>query len=189
MIKNIVLIGFMGSGKSHEGGLLAQKLGWRHLDSDEIIERREKMNIARIFKEKGESYFRTVESRVIKDLLLKPQVVLSFGGGAVCRKVNRHFIKRKGFVIWLRISPEVALVRTQKSRNRPLLEVKDRAQAIRDLMKEREPYYRQCANAIVNNNGGSALSKILRLPQIRKIKSGPIPIKKVTKHRALEPQA
>lgn len=168
MIKNIVLIGFMGAGKSHEGRLLAEKMGWRHLDSDDIIERREKMKIARLFKEKGESYFRTVESRVIKDLLLKPQVVLSFGGGAVCRKVNRHFIRRKGFVVWLRISPEVALSRTQKSKNRPLLDVKDADKAVRDLMKEREPYYRQCADAIVNNNTGSALASLLRLPQIRK---------------------
>ncbi len=166
-IDKIAFIGMMGAGKTFCAKTLAKKLHWRDLDSDVIIERREKMSIPQIFRNKGESYFRTVESRVIKDLLVKPQTVLSLGGGVVCRKVNRSLLKKKSFVIWLKAKPEVIQKRTSKTANRPLLNVDDPKRKINDLIRERDNYYRQCAHVVVVNNGGNILSKLARIPQIR----------------------
>jgi shikimate kinase len=166
-IDKIAFIGMMGAGKTFCARTLAKKLHWRDLDSDVIIERREKMSIPQIFRNKGESYFRTVESRVIKDLLVKPQTVLSLGGGVVCRKVNRSLLKKKSFVIWLKAKPEVIQKRTSKSANRPLLNVDDPKRRINEIIKERDSYYRQCAHVVVTNNGGNILSKLARIPQIR----------------------
>lgn len=166
-IDKIAFIGMMGAGKTFCARTLAKKLHWRDLDSDVIIERREKMSIPQIFRNKGESYFRTVESRVIKDLLVKPQTVLSLGGGVVCRKVNRSLLKKKSFVIWIKAKPEVIHKRTSKTSQRPLLNVEDPKRRINDLIKERDNYYRQCAHAVVINNGGNILAKLSRIPQIR----------------------
>ena len=166
-IDKIAFIGMMGAGKTFCAKSLAKKLHWRDLDSDVIIERREKMSIPQIFRNKGESYFRTVESRVIKDLLVKPQTVLSLGGGVVCRKVNRSLLKKKSFVIWVKAAADVIHKRTSKSPHRPLLNVNDPKQRIDEIVREREQYYRQCAHVVVTNNGGNVLSKLARIPQIR----------------------
>ncbi len=166
-IDKIAFIGMMGAGKTFCAKSLAKKLHWRDLDSDNIIERREKMSIPQIFRNKGESYFRTVESRVIKDLLVKPQTVLSLGGGVVCRKVNRSLLKKKSFVIWLKAKPDVIHKRTSKTAARPLLNVDDPKRKIDEIIRERENYYRQCAHVVVTNNGGNILTKLARIPQIR----------------------
>lgn len=165
----IVFIGFMGSGKSTCARSLAKLLDWRDLDSDVIIERREKKAIPQIFKTKGESYFRTIESKVIKDLLQKPQSVLAFGGGVVCRKVNRVLIRKRAFVVWLKVSSDVLALRTRKSKNRPLLNVRNRKEAIVSLLKERDLYYKRCANVIIPNNSGDVLEKIKRIPRIKEL--------------------
>lgn len=167
LVTKIAFIGFMGTGKSHCARALSRKLNWRNLDSDVIIERREKKKIARIFKDKGESYFRMIESKVVKDLLLKPETILSLGGGVVCRKVNRTFLKKRAFVIWVKSKPEVIFRRTRQSRNRPLLNNDDPRQVIECLLKEREPFYRRCAHVVVQNNGGAVLPKLTRIPEIR----------------------
>lgn len=166
-IDKIAFIGMMGAGKTFCARTLARKLHWRDLDSDVIIERREKMSIPQIFRNKGESYFRTIESRVIKDLLVKPQTVLSLGGGVVCRKVNRALLKKKSFVIWLKAKPDVIYRRTSKSTSRPLLKVENPKARINEIIKERDNFYRQCAHVVVVNNGGDILSKLTRIPQIR----------------------
>lgn len=166
-IDKIAFIGMMGAGKTFCAKSLAKKLHWRDLDSDMIIERREKMSIPQIFRNKGESYFRTVESRVIKDLLVKPQTVLSLGGGVVCRKVNRSLLKKKSFVIWLKAKPDVIHKRTSRNSSRPLLNVDDPKRRIDEIIRERENYYRQCAHVVVTNNGGNILTKLARIPQIR----------------------
>ncbi|MBF0254771.1 MAG: shikimate kinase [Candidatus Omnitrophica bacterium] len=159
----------MGAGKTETGQRLADTLGWRYLDSDKIIERRERSSIQKIFKDKGESYFRSVESRVVKDLLLKPQTVLSLGGGVVCRKANRTLIKKRAFVIWLSASAGVIHRRTQGETARPLLNVADPQARIRELLKERKPLYAKCAHAVVPSGGSATIGRIKRLPQIRKI--------------------
>jgi len=168
-ITSVVLIGFMGAGKTHCGRILARELGWRYRDSDAVIEKREGKTVRQVFKTKGESYFRTVESKVIKDLLKKPQSVLSFGGGAVCRKVNRLLIRKGGFVIWIKAKAEVIHRRTKKLNQRPLLNVSEPQKAIVQLLKIREPYYRHCAAIKIFNNGGSVSAKLTSIPQIRQI--------------------
>ncbi len=168
-VTSVILIGFMGAGKSHCGKVLAKELGWRYRDSDAIIEKREKKTIRQIFKEKGESHFRTVESKVIKDLLKKPYSVLSFGGGAVCRKVNRALIKKGGLVVWVKANPDVICKRTKKSKSRPLLNGDTSKKEMLQLLKERENYYKQCSAISILNNGGAVLPRLKRIRQIRQI--------------------
>ncbi|MFT5206765.1 MAG: shikimate kinase [Candidatus Omnitrophota bacterium] len=165
----VVFIGFMGSGKSHAAKELSELTGWRLLESDDIIERREKKTITKIFKDKGESYFRTIESKVIKDLLVKPQTIISLGGGAVCRKVNRSLIKKRAFVIWMNVTPDTIHKRTAKVKKRPLLEVDDPKKVIEELMTEREAFYKQCAHVILDNNSGIVINKLKKLPEIKQL--------------------
>ncbi|MEO0278913.1 MAG: shikimate kinase [candidate division WOR-3 bacterium] len=103
-VTRIYLVGFMGSGKTTTGKRLAERLGMDFTDVDEEIEKREGVRIADIFRLKGEDYFRELESRLLRDLSLRENVVIATGGGIVEREENRNFLKSTGIVIWLYIS-------------------------------------------------------------------------------------
>lgn len=141
MKKNIVLIGFMGTGKSEVGKELAKTLGYKFIDTDELIERRERIPVSEIFDKYGEPYFRKIESEIIKDVSVMENVVISTGGGAVIRPENRMNLKRNSITICLTASPEVIYERTKDYDNRPLLKTDDTYMRIKELLKEREPYY------------------------------------------------
>lgn len=142
MKKNIVLTGFMGTGKTVAGKIVAEKLNMEFIDTDEIIEKREKDRIARIFQVKGESYFRKVEEEVIKDISEKTNCVIATGGGAIINKNNFENLKKNGVIICLEAEPSTILLRTSTTKDRPLLlKNKDVISTIRDLLKMREPYY------------------------------------------------
>ena len=119
-MKNIILTGFMGTGKSVIGKQLAKVLGWEFRDTDLMIEQKESMSIPEIFKEKGEAYFRRVERGVVKGLAKTKDCVISTGGGAVMDRVNRLSLARNGLVIALEASADAILSRTQGT-DRPLL--------------------------------------------------------------------
>ncbi len=138
---NIVLTGFMGTGKSKIGKRLAAELRMGYLDTDELIEKREKDSISAIFRKRGEEYFRCMETKVVKEVALLDNSVISTGGGVVLREENMRMLKKNAFIVCLFASPEVILKRTKGSEERPLLEVDNQKKRIEELLTIRRPYY------------------------------------------------
>jgi shikimate kinase len=143
MFKNIILTGFMGVGKTSVGTGLARDLGFAFIDTDGLIEADQGRTIAAIFAENGEPYFRDVETRVIKGVLDRDRQVLSTGGGAVIREENREAFRAAGLTVCLTARPEVIYDRVRHERHRPLLQVPDPPAKIRELLAERDRFYRQ----------------------------------------------
>lgn len=134
-IRNIVLIGFMGTGKSTVGKKLARMLSWTFIDTDICIEDREKKTIPDIFRDHGEAYFRKVESEVIEQVMNQSNQVVSMGGGAVLLEGNRKSMMDNGLVITLTAPPEVIIQRVQGNPDRPLLQgdLKERVYTMMEL--------------------------------------------------------
>jgi shikimate kinase len=143
MNKNIVLIGFMGTGKSEVGKELAKKMGYAFIDTDDLIEKRERISISGIFEKYGEPYFRKAESEIIEEVSKKDGVVISTGGGAVIKKENIENLKKNSVMVCLTASPESIYERVRDANNRPLLKINDPLTRIKELLKEREEYYSQ----------------------------------------------
>lgn len=139
--QNIVLMGFMGTGKSTVGKRLAKRLGMKFLDMDTIIEERAGKPISRIFAEEGEPHFRTLERELARELSEKSGLVIACGGGVVLNPDNISDYSRTGLVVCLTATPEVILERTSRARNRPLLEEQDRMKRILDLLDKRRHLY------------------------------------------------
>ena len=153
-INNIVLIGPMGSGKTTVGRRLAEVLKIDFYDADYEIINKTGVSIDHIFDIEGEEGFRKRESSILKDLCLKPNIVLATGGGAVLLGKNRDMIKKMGSVIYLSSSVDQILRRTSKSKTRPLLENSpNRRKTILDIIEAREPLYREVASIVINTNG------------------------------------
>jgi shikimate kinase len=122
-LKKLVLIGFMGTGKSTVSKLLAEKLGWNRIDGDEEIERLEDRLISDIFAVDGEAGFRIIETKVLDSILASEECsVIATGGGAVLSEVNRELMLSKGFVVALKASSEQIIARVINDTARPLLE-------------------------------------------------------------------
>jgi len=140
----IVLVGFMGSGKTSVGKELSKRLGYPFIDTDEIIESREGMPISLIFKEKGEGYFRDLERSVVHELSGVRDAVIATGGGVIKNKDNISDLSNRGALIWLKTEPEVILKRVMaEGGKRPLLNVEEPLKEINRLLLEREPLYMQ----------------------------------------------
>ena len=142
-MKNIVLIGFMGTGKSCVGQLLARKLGWRFIDLDEQVELAIGMSIAEYFEQFGEAAFRDQESAAVEAVALQNRLVVATGGGVVLRQQNIDRLKATGILVCLSASEAEIVARTRGDRLRPLLNRPDRLQVIRELLAARKPQYRQ----------------------------------------------
>ena len=140
-LKNIVLIGFMGSGKTAVGKLLAERLGYKFIDTDEIIERSEGKSISSIFNEEGEQRFREIEIRIVRELSGLKRHVISTGGGIVTNRENISNLKKDGLVIWLKAAPETIFKRVSSKTHRPLLNVENPHETIKKLLTFREPLY------------------------------------------------
>lgn len=139
--RNLVLMGFMGTGKSALGRRLAELARRPYLDMDAELERRAGRPISKIFAEDGEAAFRDMESQLAEEWGRKEGTVISCGGGVVLREENLRALGRNGVLVCLTASPEVILERTSRSKKRPLLEGEDREQKIRDLLAARAPFY------------------------------------------------
>ncbi|MSR23394.1 MAG: shikimate kinase [Gemmatimonadetes bacterium] len=138
----ILLVGFMGSGKSTVGPLLASQLGWQHVDLDEEIERRTGRSVPSIFREDGEPAFRAIEEQVARELLGPEEVVVSPGGGWPCRDGRMEALSPGTLSIWLVVSPERAVERAKRhGAERPLLAGEDPVARARELLAARERYY------------------------------------------------
>ena len=151
-IKNISLIGFMGSGKSTVGKILAEKLKFLFIDTDRIIELSEDRSISDIFKKDGEGFFREVESEVIRKIYPgNKNCVFSCGGGVILREENMQIINGNSLVIYLHITPEKAYERLKNAVDRPLLDKKDREAEIRELIDSRKDLYLKYSDLMIEN--------------------------------------
>ena len=139
--RNIVLVGFMGSGKSSTGRYVAERLDRPFLDMDTEIERREGRSIPDIFAQQGEPHFRQLERALVQELAARASLVIAPGGGIVLNPDNVRDFAARGVVINLRVSPEMVLSRVGQDPHRPLLQGADPLQRIRDLMARRKDLY------------------------------------------------
>jgi shikimate kinase len=151
-LDNLVLIGPMGSGKSAVAKALAALLGFKSLDSDDLIIKKTGVDIAYIFEKEGEVKFRDREAEVIRDLLSERKKVIATGGGVVLREENRRHIRQLGFVVYLRTSVDEQVKRTSTNQNRPLLKDVDPHQKLSSLMTVRAPLYEELADFIVDTD-------------------------------------
>jgi shikimate kinase len=148
---NIYLVGFMGTGKTTIGRVLAQKLGFQLFDSDHEIERQKARTIPQIFAEEGEAAFRQLEREFIENGHPGRRSVVACGGGLVVQPGMLERLSSKGVVVCLHASLETVLKRTQGNRNRPLLDVEDPMERIRVLYTAREHIYRKAGTLILTD--------------------------------------
>lgn len=148
--RNIILIGFMGSGKTCVGKLLGEQLSYRFLDTDALIEQTEKETIPRIFSLMGEEYFRSLETKLLRSLQRSlDQAILSTGGGLPLRKENAEILRRLGFVVFLKASVVTILTRLSGDLTRPLLQGEDKRDKVERLLYERTSIYEKTAHRII----------------------------------------
>ena len=148
--KNLVLIGFMGSGKTSVGLKLSYKLKMPVEDTDKLIERREGKSIRQIFEEEGEEVFRKKETELLGELADRQgRVIYSVGGGTPVREENRKLLRQLGTVVYLQISPETVYERLKGDTTRPLLQCENPLEKIRELIESRKEAYESCADIII----------------------------------------
>jgi shikimate kinase len=148
----IFLIGFMGSGKSTTGKQLAERLGYGYVDTDKWIIAEYGMSINEIFERLGEKTFRKAETRLLKELASKKNLVVSTGGGLPCHGDNMDIINKSGISIYLQASPKALLTRlSTRKHKRPLIkDLSDREleKFIKKRLKKREPYYSRAHHTV-----------------------------------------
>ena len=138
---NIALIGFMGTGKTSVGRRVAERLGYKFVDLDEVIVDLAGQEIPAIFAEQGEEYFRDLETKAVRQVVQTDKQVIATGGGVVLRSKNIKQLKAGGKVVLLKASPEAIYQRTKNDDHRPLLEVEDPRAEIRRLLDKRRSAY------------------------------------------------
>ena len=149
---NVFLVGPMGAGKSTIGRNLAHQVGKRFVDADREVEDRTGASVALIFELEGEAGFRRRERAVIEDLTSGEELVLATGGGAVLDPANRQTLRDRGVVVYLHAPLDVLFRRTRRDRNRPLLQAEDPRARLEQIVRERDPLYREVADLIVETD-------------------------------------
>jgi shikimate kinase len=150
-IANLALIGFMGTGKTSVGRLVAEQLNFEFLDTDELIQARTGRTIADIFSRDGEPAFREMERQTVTELSTRKQLVIATGGGLPTNPENMTKLKSHAFVVCLWSAPEKIWERVHHQSHRPLLHDPNPQQKIRDLLSVREPFYKQ-ADVLINTD-------------------------------------
>lgn len=166
MEENIVLIGFMGSGKTSVGKKLSMTLKREFIDMDDFIENKEGMSINDIFSTKGEAYFRGLERELCKRFSQPKSKIIATGGGVIKNGENVANLKKGGIIIYLRSNPKSIAHNLRYDNTRPLLAGGNKEEKIAELMAEREPTYNKCADVIIdvsNLNIDETLEKIHNL--------------------------
>jgi len=143
---NIVLTGFMATGKSAVGKILAEKLGWTFYDTDGMIEKETGLTVTEIFAKRGEAPFRDLETQTLRLLGLLDRAVIATGGGVPLRAENMAELEKNGWVVCLAAQPETILERVgERVEERPLLTDGDPFLKIQKLLRDREKAYARCA--------------------------------------------
>lgn len=159
-MRTIVLVGLPGSGKTTVGRNLARRLSVSFRDTDHLIEERIGCSIREFFEREGEERFREIEEQVIAAQEAGEPCVLATGGGAVLREANRQALRRSGHVVYLRAMPDELWRRLRHDRQRPLLQVADAQDRLRDLYSARDPLYRATADFVVETGRPSVASLV-----------------------------
>ena len=154
--KNIVLTGFMGTGKTAAGRELSHILNWKLMDLDNEIMQLKGMSISEIFSVFGEPVFRDIETEMIRVTSARKNIIIATGGGAVLRKENIDMLRENGIIVNLSASPETVLRRTGGSDERPLLQVENPLRRITELLEFRMPFY-QNADVLIDTECKSPL--------------------------------
>ena len=149
---NVILVGFMGTGKTAAGKALAEKIGFKFIDTDLMVEAEAKKSIPDIFRLEGEAQFRKYEADAIKRINHLKNYVIATGGGAVMMDDNIANMKRAGMVVCLTATPDVIFERTQRNDYRPLLQTQEPLKKILSLLKIREPQYQKADYIIDTSN-------------------------------------
>ena len=153
MMKNIILIGFMGSGKTTTGKALKEKTDMTFVDTDELIEAYEGCKISEIFADKGEAYFRRLENETLKELLESTDnKVISTGGGIITNQDNIPLLKQLGKVYYLKIKPETVVKRLEGDKTRPLLMGENKLVKVEQLMSGRKELYEMAADKTIDTD-------------------------------------
>ena len=151
-MKNIILTGFMGTGKSSVGRRLAKELNCQFIDTDDLIEKEVGLKIPLIFDRYGEASFRAVEKKVVKDVVLKDNQVIATGGGAIIGEENLAALKASGLIVCLTSSVDTILSRIGTGKERPLLNQSDKRDAIERILDYRKPFYAKADLCIDTTN-------------------------------------
>ncbi len=167
---NIVLFGFMGTGKTRIGSELADKLGMQFVDMDDLVVERAGKSIPEIFADEGEAHFRRLERAIVKELSEQSGFVIATGGGVIKNADNVRDYGRKGLLICLAATPEVIMSRVKDDTNRPLLNTADKLTTIKKLLAERQPLYDTIPTTVDTSN----LSADEVVDEIMKLFSAPV---------------
>lgn len=162
----IVLIGFMCSGKSKVGRLLSSRLGWPHVDTDEMIKSQVGKSIADIIRFQGEPAFRDIERKAVSLVSLMDKCVISTGGGVPLNPENMNDLSQDGLVFWLSVSAEVVLRRAGNFQSRPLIDPNNPLGSIQTRLDERNPLYEKAAQHRIDTDAltsDDVVEKILSL--------------------------
>jgi shikimate kinase len=149
---NIVLIGFMGSGKSSIGRMVAKRMGFQFVDTDKVIVERAGMAIPAIFAQEGEERFRDLETAAIESLAHCSRCVIATGGGAVLRERNRALLRELGFVVLLSASEDVLFERVSRNTSRPLLQTENPRETLARMLAARREVYEATAECVVDTS-------------------------------------
>ena len=155
MKNNIVIIGFMATGKTSVAQALASKLGKEYVSIDDLIAKKANKEIPKIFEDDGEIKFRELEIEIVKKVSEKDDIVIDCGGGVVLNWINVVRLKEKGIKVLLTASVERILERSSSSTERPLLNVQNTKEKIVELLKFREPFYKKAADMIIDTTNQS----------------------------------
>lgn len=156
-MKNIVLIGFMGSGKTTVGRELALFMGYDFYDSDHVLEDTVKASIPEIFKEQGEQYFRSKEEEVIARLSEKNNCVIATGGGAVLNPVNTEHLQHNGLIIYLNADWKHVYDNVKDQSHRPLLQTENPKSTLMTLLDSRQKTYEDASDVMIDVTGKSIM--------------------------------
>lgn len=174
---NIVLVGFMGTGKSTIAALMQEAFGMEVIEMDQVIARQQGMSIPEIFEKYGEEYFRNLETQLLIDMQNRSNAVISCGGGVALRERNVTEMKKNGRVVLLTAAPGTILDRVKDDDNRPLLRGHKDVEYISGMMEERRPKYEAAADIIVSTDGKTALDICREI--VLKCRKNPVTVRNI----------